>query len=412
MSENLLFTLPFEILEIITTFLSIQDILNLSLTSKFSNEIIGNSRCCMNRIWIKFYTFKLKDLKCLEESERNYEKLKINRVKENAHFEFLHRLHMPWSKMLIYNCEIKQFPQFASILKNCSDTIEELELSDIQILNNNYAILPINFPRLQRAMFRNVPSTAMEIFLGENTRLKNLSFDIAREICDRRSISDLINTILRNSNGLKHLQLGPHYIKSLFDSENTTMNFEFKLEKLMLKFPIIPHKSEQMENNISQLLSNQTKLDWVIFWELHSDEILSVIWNKNESLTHISFFGLEDLFESMDLLLEVNKNVRQIDLLSRKVLLSQLRIILNAAPNLRKLHVSRLTKHVMECAAKTHMNLQEIKYETIDEEIEELYENLKKSGEDAINSRLILRQVSFWASDCAGPFLVDPKFWH
>lgn len=411
--ENLFNLLPLEILELVFELLSVQDLLNMCLTCKLMNEIIGCSRNSMQRFWIKFYTFKLKDLQCLSESERNYEKLKINRVKENDHFEFLHQLLKPWSKILIYNCEIKQFPQLSKVLQNCSDTIEELELSDIQILNNEYQIPSINFSRLQRVMFRNVPSTIIELFLGNNVQLGNLAFDIVQEISRQRSLSELVTTLLKNTKSLKMLQLGPHYIKNLFDSENfVPESFEFKLEKLMLKFPIIPENSELIMDNISKFLLNQSNIDWIVFWELHNDEILSTIWNKKPTISHITFIGLESLFDdSMDLKLEPNIRIDQIELLSRKLLLSQLRKILKSAPNLRILHVFSLTKYVMECIAKSHFNIREIRYETIDEEVSELYENLIKSGEDDINCRISSRQVSFWR-DAPGQFLVDPKFWH
>lgn len=412
MSEILIYTLPSEVLEMIFELMSVQDILNLCLTCKLMNEIIGSSRNCMRRLWIKFYTFKLKDLQSLRESERNYEKLKINRVKKNEHFELLSQLFKPWSKMLIYNCEFKQFPQFSNIILNCSETIEELELSDIQILNNEYKVTSIKFSRLQRVMFRNIPSTIIELFLGDNKKLENLAFDIAQEIPDRRPLFDLIGSLLKKTKSLKMLQLGPHYIKSLFDNENFKYdNFEFKLEKLMLKFPIIPDHSELMRDNISNFLQNQSKIDWIIFWELHNDEILSAIW-KNPRISHVTFIGLESLFnDSMNLNLEFNTTIDHIELLSRKLLLSQLKKILKYAPNLRILHVFTLTKYVMECVAKYHFNIRQIRYETIDEEAIEMYEHMKNNGEGDINCKIVFRQVSFWR-DAPGQFLVDPKFWH
>lgn len=414
MSENYFENLPEEINEIILSYLSLNELLNLSETCKFMNELIGRSRNCMKQIWIKFYTFKLRDLQSLEKSTRQYEKLKVNRVKENDHFEFLKKLNKQWRRMLIYNCEFKQYPQFSEMFTFCSDTIIELELSDIQILNNEYQISAIDLTEIRRIMFRNVPSTTIELFLGKNSKLENLAFDIAHEISGRgQSLGQIMRELIEKSENLKILQIGPNYIKHYFEIEDYDfMKFKFNLKKLMLKFPIVPETSEIIESNICKMLESQKQIDWILLWELHSSKVLSTAWNCLPLVNHFTLLGLEDLFdEYMEFDLQENNKIIHLEMISRRIQLSKLKIFLKAAPNLKILHVFSLTEYVLNLVIKSHFGIRELRYETIDEGILEMYENERNSDNNEINKNINLCKVLFW-KDAAKPFLVDPLFWH
>lgn len=403
--------LPAELKQMVLDYLSVSDLLNLCLVNKSLNEFIGKSRDCMRKIWIKFYTFKLKDLESLTLSVRNYEKLKINKVKNDEHFRFLVDLQQTWTKLLIYNSEFKFIQRFVDFVESFSETIEELEISDIEVLNNEQQICSMKFPNLKRVMFRNVPSTTIEVFLGTNKKMENASFDIAQVVDGKIPLDRILQTFLESNPKLRHLQLGPHYIKSFFDRQQVKAKFEFKLSKLFLKFPLIRDESPDIGRNVSSFLANQLKLDWILFWELNDDVILTAAWNEIPALTHLTLIGLENLFDdSMNLEMEPNPRIVHLELLSRKILISQLRKLLSAAPNLKILHVHTLTKYIMEFTSKHHQMIQEMRFENIDEEVPDIYSQLKASSDD-INKSIELKKVSFWR-DASHPFLVDPTFWH
>lgn len=403
--------LPAEVKHIVVNYLNVPDLLSLCGTCKSLNEFIGQSHDCMKKIWIKFYSFKLKDLESLTLTVRNYEKLKINRVKFNDHFRFLADLQQSWRKVLIYNCEFKRIEQLLDLIESFSESIEELEISDIEILNNDQPVCALKFPKLRRLMLRNVPSTAVEAFLGMNKNLENAAFDILQEVEGKIPLEKLIFQFLENNQKLQHLQLGPHYIKSLFDQENIKLNFDFKLSKLLLKFPLIRDSSPNIAQNISRFLSHQPNIDWILFLELESDEVLTIAWNGIPSIKHITFVGLECLFDdTMELTLEVNEKIEQVELLSRKILISQLRKILVAAPCLKILHVHTLTKYILEFIARNHHQLHKLRYENIDEEVAEIYDQLKASHED-VNRSIVLKKTTFWFEP-SNPFTLDPTFWH
>lgn len=403
--------LPAEIKREILSYLDLSDLLSLCVASKPLNDFIGQSHDCMKKIWIKFYSFKLKDVESLALSSRSYEKLKVNRVKSNEYFGFLSELQQPWRKVLIYNCEIMYVEQLANFLDSFSETIEEIEISDISILNNDREVFAINFPNLKRVMFRNVPSTTIESFLGINKKLENASFDIAQPVEGKMTIATILQTILDDNASLKHLQLGPHYLKSFFDREDVQMRFNFQLSKLMLKFPIIPDPSPNIEDNVVDFLSHQNKIDWILFLEVRNDRIVNTAWNGIPALKHVTFVGLEELFDDafMELQVEPNENIVQLDLLCWKVLISQLRKLLVAAPCLKILHVHTLTRYILEFTAKNHQQVQEIRYENMDEEVPEIYSKLQASS-DSVNSSIKLKKTTFWFDE-TNPFTLDPTFW-
>lgn len=403
--------LPAELKQYILNFLNVSDMLNLCLVNKSLNEFIGQSHECMKKIWIKFYTFKLKDLESLSWSSRNYEKLKVNRVKKSEHFDFLTDLRQAWRKVLIYNSEFKTIERYINFVESFAESIEELEISDIEILDNDHQICGMKFPKLKRIMFRNVPSTAIEVFLGHNKNLENASFDIAQVVQGKVQLDLLIYKFLENNQKLQHLQLGPHYIKSLFDREDANMSFKFKLSKLFLKFPIIRDESPAISRNVSSFLTHQPNIDWILFWELNDDEILNAAWNGIPSMNHVTFIGLENLFDdSMDLTMEINTHIIHLELLSRKILLSQLRKLLASAPCLQIMHVHTLTRYILEFTARNHQIMRELRYENIDEDVPEIYEQLKATS-DEINRSITFKKISFW-HEASKPFSVDPIFWH
>jgi hypothetical protein len=365
----------------------------------------------MKRFWIKFYSFNLKNLECLELSTRNYEKLKINRVNQSDHFNLLINLPQNWKKILIYNCEFKHFTNFIQLIETFAESVEELEISDIEILNYDDFCKPIFFANMKRFMLRNVPSKALELFLKSSKSLKCAAFDIPQEVSDASlSLHDITKEILINSNKLKQLQLGPNYIKALFSEENEELFFNFRLSHFLLKFPIVNDLFPHSCDNIAKFLQQQTNIEWLIAMELRDDKILRAAWNEIPSLKRCSFAGLEDLFDTdMEFNLNVNLHLTQVDLFSRKVLISQLRNVLKAAPLIHTMHVRNLNKHMMCFIAKNHFYIKYLYYEHIEEDVMDEYKQLVSADVNDVNKNIQVQQRSFWFED--NPFSLDPLFW-
>jgi hypothetical protein len=197
--------------------------------------------------------------------------------------------------------------------------------------------------------------------------------------------------------------LGPQYVKDI------EFDYNFILEKLLLKFPIVNDLSDYEVENICKFLTQQNQVKWLILMELQNGEILSKAWT-NASNLRVSFIGLEELFNTeMDIEIEINPLITHLDLISRKILISQLRKFLTAAPEVISIHVKLLNRHMLEFIAKNHFKLQTLFYEHIDENVAELYEELKRDAEN-LNRDLKLIQRSFWFNNEI-PFSIDPTFW-
>lgn len=401
--------LPIEMKEYIFKYLKPSDLLNLTLVCRYFNESIGNSRC-MSRFWIKFYTFKMKDLDSLHSSIRCYEKLKVNRVKKDDHFQFVISLQQKWRKILIYNCEFKHFSMYKSLIDSIASDVEELEISDIEILSYDEPVTSVKFPSLKRVMFRNMPSRAMEVFLSPCDHLENLAFDIPQEIEGSLTLHDITYQILRNSKNLKHLQLGPLYIKALFGNEHERHRFDFQLQHLLLKFPIASDLPDYSNSQIAEFIKSQSSINWFIAMELRNDQILTAAWNELNLAEQISFFGLEELFD-VDLefnVSQINTSVRKLSLLSRKVLISHLNKLLKSSPLLKSIHVRTLNRHMINSIVKNHKGIRIIFYEHIEEDVNDFYKQLINTAAD-INKEIQLIQRSFWFHN--NPFSIDPVFW-
>jgi len=410
MNQSYLENLPIEIKEQIFQYLSSSDVLNLALVSKNLNESVGNCRKCMEKYWIKFYTFNLKDLDSLENSCRHYVKLKINRVKTNDHFDYLINLNQCWKKVLVYNCEFQYAEKYLKLIKAIADHVEELEVAVIEILcYEEFEDVKIKFPALKRIMLRNMPSNTMEIFVKSCENLEVATFDIANEMKSFRPLREMMKEFLRNCKKLKHLQLGPNYIRALF-GENEALNFEFQLTHLLLKLPIANDLLDVAYDQIVEFLRTQSKIEWIITMELLNDDILHVIWNELNSIKRASFIGLVELFElEMGFDLQPKMSITKLDLISRKVLISQLGKLLRAAPCVDCLHVCILNRHMMNTIARESFSVKNLFYEHIEEDVTEFYHELIKSDGN-INRDIKLSQKSFWFEN-ENPFSLDPIFW-
>ncbi|KAG5678432.1 hypothetical protein PVAND_008106 [Polypedilum vanderplanki] len=404
--------LPIEIKEEIFKYLSSADLLNLTLVCKNFNESIGQSRKCMERFWIKFYSFNLKDLEALKVSIRNYEKIKVNRVKREDHFQFLIDLQQNWKKILIYNCEFNYYHTYKLLIESIANNVEELEISDIEVLcYNEPSNMRINFPALKRVMFRNMPSKSMEIFLNSSDTLENLALDIVHETDNSMSLHDITYEILKHSKNLKHLQIGPLYIKALFgEDKEKAIKFNFELKNLLLKFPIASDLPDFSYNKIADFIKNQSKIRWLITMELRNDEVLTTCWNELKCAEQISFFGLEELFD-YDMIFDVNDpntSIKKLSLISRKVLISHLNKLLKSSPLITSIHTKNLNRHMLNAIAKNHFGIKTLFYENIEEDVLNFYDELQQLDED-VNKNIKIIQKSFWFSD--NPFSIDPIFW-
>lgn len=406
--------LPAEIKSIIFKDFVPREVLNLSLVSKAWYNSLGKIPECMDKIWLKFYSFRIKNIESLQLTTRNYEKLKVNLLRTEKDFHTVSDLQICWKKVLIYNSEFASKEIYNQFIESLAESVVELEISDVKIKANCVIDVEFEFPMLKRLFFRNDPSTALEVFLGKTKSLESLSFDIIQEVPDSSmTMNTVIMEFLKFNTKLTHLQLGPNMIKSIFAQDDIKDDLKFKLKTLLLKFSMVGNLPEEIQENIKSFILSQSSLEWIFLWELKDEEILIKLWNELPNLKRVTFSKLEILFEDpMMLLLNTNENITQLDLHCKLLPMNQLKRILgpNVAPNLTTLYLQKLEQPEMEYAARTLHNLRTLEYEFIDEDVEDFYTNLKNSTEEAINRDItIKRRIIF--DELIASFALMPLFW-
>ncbi|CAO1317070.1 unnamed protein product [Diamesa hyperborea] len=406
--------LPAEIKSFIFKDFVSRDVLDLSLVSKSWYNSLGKIPECMDKIWLKFYSFRIKNIESLQLTTRNYEKLKVNLLRTEKEFQTVSDLQICWKKVLIYNSEFASKEIYNQFIQSLAESVVELEISDVKIKANSVIDVDFEFPMLKRLFFRNDPSTALEVFLGKTTSLESLSFDIIQEVPETSmTMNTVIMEFLKLNNKLTHLQLGPNMIKSIFAQDDIKDDLKFQLKTLLLKFPMVGNLPEEMQENIKSFILSQTNLEWIFLWELKDEEILIKLWNELPNLKRVTFSKLEILFEDpMMLIINPNENIIQLDLHCKLLPLNQLKRILgpNVAPNLATLYLQKLEIPEMEYIARTLHNLRTLEYEFIDEDVEDFYTNLKKSTDEIINRDIaIKRRIIF--DELVAPFALMPLFW-
>lgn len=406
--------LPAEIKSIIFKDFVPREVLDLSLVSKAWYNSLGKIPECMDRIWLKFYSFRIKNIESLQLTTRNYEKLKVNLLRTEKDFHTVSDLQICWKKVLIYNSEFASKEIYNQFIESLAESVVELEISDVKIKANSVIDVEFEFHMLKRLFFRNDPSTALEVFLGKTKSLESLSFDIIQEVPESSmTMNTVIMEFLKFNTKLTHLQLGPNMIKSIFAQDDIKDDLKFQLKTLLLKFSMVGNLPEEIQENIKSFILSQSSLEWIFLWELKDEEILIKLWNELPNLKRVTFSKLEILFEDpMMLLLNPNENITQLDLHCKLLPMNQLKRILgpNVAPNLANLYLQKLEQPEMEYAARTLHNLRTLEYEFIDEDVEEFYTNLKNSTEEAINRDItIKRRIIF--DELIAPFALMPLFW-
>ena len=406
--------LPAEIKSFIFKDFVSREILDLSLVSKSWYNSLGKITECMDKIWLKFYSFRIKNIESLQLTTRNYEKLKVNLLRTEKEFKTVSDLQICWKKVLIYNSEFASKEIYNQFIQSFAETVVELEISDVKIKVNNVINVEFEFPMLRRLFFRNDPATALEVFLGKTNSLESLSFDIIQEVPEpSMTMNTVVMEFLKFNTKLTHLQLGPNMIKSIFAQADIKDDLKFQLKTLLLKFSMVGNLTVEIQENVENFILAQTSLEWIFLWELKDEQILIKLWNELPNLKRITFSKLEILFEDpMMLLLNPNENITQLDLHCKLLPLNQLKRVLgpNVAPNLTTLYLQKLEQPEMEYAARTLQNLKTLEYEFIDEDVEDFYTNMKTSGDETINRDITIKRRLIF-DELVAPFALMPLFW-
>lgn len=217
--------------------LTVRDILNLSLVSPTSEEIIGESFVCMKKIWLRLYP-PLNDVGSLLSSKRKYQNVKIQRglpTKCKAIFKMYRWRQVMMRDDLEMDC--------AELLGQIATTVEHLEIWDVAVTG---PIAPVDFPCLQSLTYNLSTPETFSIFFGKNPRLKEMKLtassmlftDAIEKFTNSESFMD---QFFESNSQIENLQLNS--VNRIFKKESSIGSL--KLRKLSIE---IDFEDDEKEN--------------------------------------------------------------------------------------------------------------------------------------------------------------------
>jgi hypothetical protein len=349
---NVPFNLPEEISEIIFDYLHSKDLLNCLLVSTIWNDFILHSKC-FNKVAL------LADDKLeLESVTRSYKHVKIYKLKDKKLFECLN--------------------QFC-------DTVKRLELNDCTAED----IKPIKFSNLQELTLFKVTSPVLQSFLNFHENLKVLNLQSIK-----LSVETLISFLKLNKN-LKEINLYLYESWNLFD-DDIAHNFHFNLESVTISFRSNYEIDSRTLKHIERFLISQGRTLKTVGL-INSASLSSVyrVWNFLTVVEKFYFFSADAFFDfdSIRPEPEIKKNLEALEvhvLGPTQLYLDDFKSLLTSSTNLKSFGVWNLNKEIVELAANSLTNLQNIFCATMENGCEDFYDELKAKSE--VNAKIKLHQ--------------------
>lgn len=213
--------LSIDVLPLIFQHLSVRDILSLSQVSTLCEEVLGDSKECMKKIWLRFYP-PLNDVESLLRSKRKYQNFKIQRkFPEKCVPVFnTHR----WRQVMIRDCNDIDDKIFVDLAK----TVEEIDIWNVTVTS----ACPIDFPRLKK-LECNLETASLSMFCGKNPALKEVNFTSNTEL----DVADVdVEAFLESNPQIETLELVSANLNRMFKAECFADLLKLKKLKVSIDF--------------------------------------------------------------------------------------------------------------------------------------------------------------------------------
>ncbi|CRK99915.1 CLUMA_CG013218, isoform A [Clunio marinus] len=283
--------------ELIFQHLTVDEVLNSSLTSKLWYKAIGRSNDVMGKIWLnvgdRFNEPTKYDLKAFRGSERIYQNFKISEI-ENG-LQILVFPKREWRRAQMDIQSFINYKDYIHLLQIFSETIVELEIFDMDIEDDNSNILKLDFKELQKLRFEFVTAVALKPFNQKLKKLERLS--LGNIISDG---GEALNQFISLQSQITHLSLSSDAFYKIFEVEK---EFSFKLKYLLVEYAEKCEKdnSRNVVNNFVKFIQTQEQLKWITLCEWTNIEVVQEILNS-KFIERVSF----DYFDNESTILDVS----------------------------------------------------------------------------------------------------------
>lgn len=378
-----------DVFDLILQHFTARESIKCSLVSRSWSEIIGTSHHCMKHVWLRVDK-PASQIEVLERSSRKYENFRISSG-ARAELSKVFRNFRPKTALITDDLDEEiDHQHYVNFLESMSSTIEELQPGEARTVNVKQQHHPIDFPRLMELQYTVNNRNAFSVFLGSNPRLEKVLL----------SFSDKISTEFLVPFNIFHafFKCNPQ-IKSLWMCEidcafQTDISSDLHLDLETFAFSKTSSEfSERAEENLVKFIKLQKNLEWLKILCLYDKNIFMRIWTETRfKKLFIMDCSLKGALNDEEL--TCNRLVDEINFYLNPS--CQILKFIKATPNLKTFKIRRLSRQMIEFSARNLHQLEVIQFQSIENDVEKFYSDLKASDDTDVNRRIVLKGMDFY----------------
>lgn len=346
-----------EIQDLIFQHWTTDEVLECSTVSKFWYKTIGNSQCCMSKIWVdvgdRFNEPSKTDNKAFRVSQRKYENFKISEMENGLQILLFPRRR--WKRAKIDIQSFLSFNEYVNLLKIANDSLIDLEIFDMDIDESENQCEGLKFNELMRLKISSVTLSAVIPFNQPLNNLKKLIID------DIRTNEETLIEFINCQSNLTHLGTSSKFFFMLSKrTNNCKVNLEFlHVEQNHQEFP--KHDDESL-SDLHHFISTQSQLKWIVL----SDWTCETSFHEFYSLPNIERISIEYFdADAEKIQLETspksNKSLARIDFECEDMKLDWINSVLQRLVDIKILYFFHISMDLLKILS-TRKNLECIKF--------------------------------------------------
>lgn len=341
----------------------VRDIINACTVSTSWNDLIGGTRICMEKIYLRFYE-PIDDVNSLLKSSRKYQNFKMQKGCRLALLPVVK--HFKWKRVMLnddyFTDRQMQFSQFFEML---APTLVELEMESVSPF---CLIIPMDFPALEKLKVSQCNPNVLSIFTKKNPRLREFSFSghKSNDIVD-------INRVMETNPQITHLTMPWNYLSRHFKLHS-------KLQRLKLTC-----FEEVMEIQLKEFTKGQRGLGELCI-NMPSGSDSRALPEFLRAFDNLKFLSLQGIAPSGEAIEGITTNLNLIEL---KIGFESTDLLLKY-PNLQVFSIATVSSDIILFLCYHMKSLTLVLTARLTPEAAELYESLKST------SLPINRYIRFW----------------
>lgn len=328
-----------EILELIFSNLSAQDLLNISLVHSGWYNFVASSKKSMDKIKIEISLTKRNKydvLEILKNSDRRYRHFEYSLSLIGIDDAFSILPNHQWKSIKITKTTFDLLEDFNDcILKQMYGTVEEIFLDSIQTKSQCQSIPYYKFPALKKLTLKYVSPEIIDVF-KECKTLEEIYITSAASTYTRESFEIIVKIFHINTN-LRKLSIVTNNISDYFCQDISSL-IQFKLEAFEARD--IYNLTTKCIENFKFFLHNQMNYlkildlgDWIAF------DIVKMIFHM-PNLRELTFKGFHNIESELDLnSIEFyqSESITTLNLIDAFAKIDILKVFILACPNVKRL---------------------------------------------------------------------------